>query len=59
MKILLVLGFANPFAGASWTRIGFFADQWSRKGHIIEVLGAFSYKAFSSQTDSHQYERIK
>jgi len=49
MKILFVLGFANPFAGAGWTRIGFFADQWSRKGHTIEVLGAFSYKAFSKK----------
>jgi len=49
MKILFVLGFANPFAGAGWTRIGFFADQWSRKGHTIEVLGAFSYKAFSKR----------
>jgi len=42
MKILFVLGFANPFAGAGWTRIGFFADQWPRKGHIIEILGACS-----------------
>jgi len=49
MKILFVLGFANPFAGAGWTRIGFFADQWSRKGHMIEILGAFSYKAFSKR----------
>jgi len=49
MKILFVLGFANPFAGAGWTRIGFFADKWSRKGHTIEVLGAFSYKAFSKR----------
>jgi glycosyltransferase involved in cell wall biosynthesis len=49
MKILFVLGFANPFAGAGWTRIGFFADKWSGKGHIIEVLGAFSYKAFSKR----------
>jgi hypothetical protein len=49
MKILSVLGFANPFVGAGWTRISFFADQWSRKGHIIEVLGAFSHKAFSKR----------
>jgi len=49
MKILFVLGFANPFAGAGWTRIGFFAEKWSRKGHMIEVLGAFSYKAFSKR----------
>jgi len=49
MKILFVLGFANLFAGAGWTRIGFFADQWPRKGHMIEILGAFSYKAFSKR----------
>jgi hypothetical protein len=49
MKILFVLGFANPFAGAGWTRISFFADQWSRNGRMDEVLGAFSYKAFSKR----------
>jgi hypothetical protein len=31
MKILFVLGFANPFAGAGWTRISFFADQYLGK----------------------------
>ena len=49
MKILFILGFANPFTGAGWTRIGFFADKWSRKSHTIEVLGAFSCKAFSKK----------
>jgi len=46
LKILFVLGFPNPFPGAGWTRIGFFAEDWSRKGHAVEVLGTFSYKAF-------------
>jgi glycosyltransferase involved in cell wall biosynthesis len=46
LKILFILGFSNPFAGAAWTRTGFFADYWSRKGHAVEVLGIFSYKAF-------------
>jgi len=46
LKILFVLGFPNPFPGAGWTRIGFFAEDWSRKEHAVEVLGAFSYKAF-------------
>lgn len=46
MKILFVLGFPNPFPGAGWTRIGFFACVWSRKGQSVEVLGAFSYKSF-------------
>ena len=43
MKILFVLGFPNPFAGAGWTRIGFFAKDWSKKGHSVEVLGTFTY----------------
>ncbi|MHA1583359.1 MAG: glycosyltransferase family 4 protein [Candidatus Baldrarchaeia archaeon] len=43
MKILFFLGFPNPFPGAAWTRIGFFADQWSRSGHFIEILGTFTY----------------
>ena len=46
MKVLFVLGFPNPFPGAGWTRIGFFAKDWSNKGNAIEVLGAFSYKSF-------------
>ena len=46
MKILFVLGFPNPFPGAGWSRIGFFAKDWSGKGHVVEALGAFSYKAF-------------
>jgi len=43
MKIPFVLGFPNPFPGAGWTRIGFFAKDWSNKGHAIEVQGAFSH----------------
>ena len=43
MRILFVLGFPNPFPGAAWTRMGFFAKDWSKKGHSIEVLGTFSY----------------
>jgi len=49
MKILFILGFANPFPGAGWTRIGFFAEDWSRKSHMIDFLGAFNYKAFSKK----------
>lgn len=44
MKILFVLGFPNPFPSAGWTRIGFLADAWSKKGHSVEVLGTFSYE---------------
>jgi len=46
LKILFILGTPNPFPGAGWTRIGFFAEDWSKKGHAVEVLGTFSYKAF-------------
>jgi len=42
LKILFVLGCPNPFPGAGWTRIGFFAEIWSNKGHKVDVLGAFS-----------------
>jgi len=49
LKILFVLGFPNPFPGAAWTRIGFLADAWSKKGHSIEVLGAFTYKSFQKR----------
>lgn len=45
MKILFVVGFPNPFPGAAWTRIGFFAKVWSKKGHSVEILGTFSYKS--------------
>jgi glycosyltransferase involved in cell wall biosynthesis len=46
LKILFILGFPNPFPGAAWTRIGFFANAWSKRGHSIETLGTFSYKSF-------------
>ena len=49
MKILFVLGFPNPFPGAGWTRIGFFAKDWSDKGHEVDVLGAFSYKSIQKR----------
>jgi glycosyltransferase involved in cell wall biosynthesis len=45
LKILFVLGLANPFPGAAWARIGFFAKKWSSRGYMVEVLGSFSYKA--------------
>lgn len=49
LKILFVLGFPNPFPGAAWTRIGFFSDAWSQKGHSVEVLGAFNYKSLQKR----------
>lgn len=47
MKILFFLGHSNPFPGAAWRRIGFFAEDWSKKGHSIEILGAVGYKSFT------------
>lgn len=49
MKILFFLGFPNPFPGAAWTRIGFFAEAWSNRWHSVEVLGAFTYKSFQKR----------
>jgi len=42
MKILFVLGFPNPFAGAAWTRIGFLSETWSKQGFAVDVLGTFT-----------------
>jgi len=42
MKVLFFLGFPNPFPGAAWTRIGFFADYFRKKGHKVYVAGIFS-----------------
>jgi glycosyltransferase involved in cell wall biosynthesis len=49
LKIALVLGFPNPFPGAGWTRIGFLAENWSKKRNLVEVLGAFTYKSFQQR----------
>jgi len=49
LKILFVLGRPNPFPSASWTRIGFFAKDWSKKGHSVEVLGTFSYETLQKR----------
>jgi glycosyltransferase involved in cell wall biosynthesis len=46
MRILFFLDCPNPYPGAGWTRIGFFSDAWSKKGHSVEVVGSFSYKTF-------------
>jgi len=49
MKVLFVLGHPNPFPGAGWTRIGFFADFLSKNGHSVEVLGTFSRSYFQKR----------
>jgi len=40
MRIMLVLGFHNPFPGAGWQRIGFLGEKWSTQGHHIDIVGA-------------------
>lgn len=57
MKILFFLGFPNPFPGAAWTRIGFFAKDWSEKGHLVEVLGTFSYKTLQKR-GSRKFSKV-
>lgn len=42
MKILFFLQFPNPFPGAGWTRISFFSQYLSSKGHDIAIGGSFS-----------------
>jgi glycosyltransferase involved in cell wall biosynthesis len=40
-KILVFLGFHNPFPGAAWNRISFISKYLCRRGYIAEILGAF------------------
>ena len=42
MKTLFFLSFPNPFPGAGWTRVGFFADYFKNKGQDVSVAGIFS-----------------
>jgi len=37
MKVLFFLGFPNPFLGAAWTRIGFFANNVLTRGKWWEL----------------------
>jgi glycosyltransferase involved in cell wall biosynthesis len=45
LKALFFLGFANPFPGAGWTRIGFFAKHFKDRGYKVAVVGIFSPKS--------------
>ena len=49
MRIMFVLGFVLPFPGAAWTRISFFARKWSQRGHVVDVVGTFSFKALKEK----------
>ena len=44
LKILFVLGSPNPFPGAGWTRIGFFAKHLKDRGCDVSVVGIFSLR---------------
>jgi len=37
MKILFILGYPNPFPGAGWTRIGFFAKHFKDRRYNVAV----------------------
>src|SRR5207244_4401326 len=45
MRVLFFLHFPNPFAGAAWRRIEFFANYFSKNGHEVSVVGAYSLKS--------------
>jgi len=42
MSVVFFLGFSNPFPGAAWTRVGFFAEYFKNKGLNVSVVGRFS-----------------
>jgi len=48
MKVLFFLGFPNPFPGAGWTRIGFFAKYFKDRGCDVAVVGIFSPKSLDA-----------
>jgi len=47
MKILFILHYPNPFPGAAWTRISFFAQFLKDQGYEVSVNGAFSCKTLN------------
>jgi len=47
LKILFVLHYANPFPGAAWARISFFAQFLKEHGHQVSINGAFSFKSLN------------
>ncbi len=42
MNILFMLFLPNPHSGAAWTRIGFLADYFIKKGNNVTVSGTFN-----------------
>jgi len=47
LKILFVLHYTNPFPGAAWTRISFFAQFLKDQGHQVSINGAYSLKSLN------------
>jgi len=45
LKILFYLGFPNPFPGAGWSRIEFFARYFKDRGRNVAIVGIFSPKS--------------
>ena len=41
-RIVFFLGFENPFGGAGWRRVEFFANYLRRKSYDVYVVGSFS-----------------
>ncbi len=48
MKITIILGFSNPFAGAAWTRISSLSKAWSKENDV-SILGTFTPKNFQKR----------
>jgi len=42
LRVLFFLHSPNPFPGASWTRIEFFAEYLRKKGYKVAIAGSFS-----------------
>lgn len=49
MRVLFILGLPNPFSGAAWSRIGFFAEEWASKTNQVDVVGTFTYKSINAR----------
>lgn len=47
IKVVFILGYPNPFPGAGWTRISFFARKFLEKGYDVAMFGTFSPKSLN------------
>jgi len=51
-RIIFFLGYVNPYPGAGWTRIGFFAEYLAKRGCKVYVVGSFSPRSLSNAGSS-------